>query len=524
MGRERRSRTVAGITLALACLAPTATFAAGQQQPEFTGRAVAHHPGGIAAAGVEAPAVQLFHTGSFGAGEPTIGVGRDGVVYSDNATKTLKSSDAGHTWQDITPPGHPISLDSYLYLDQATNRLFKSDLLSTCQNLGYSDDEGATWTSLPAACNLSDHQTIAAGPPRGSTPATYPHVVYNCSQSGGYNGFSTASLCDKSTDGGTTWTPTGTAAFSDPSPYGTGPGSGDSGFPGHCLGDIGHVFVADDGAFYVPRGWCGQPWLAMSRDEGATWTRVQVAHNGMNTTVSGGFGLVAPGSGQSDHEAAVVADKSGNLFFMWMALNRLPYVAVSTDHGTTWSAPQMVAPPGVDEAWGPSLGIDDNGTIALAYLGTSNSPGAPFTADYSGVAWTGYLALIEKPLDPDPLILSAAVSPPGHPLVQGPCGPDRCNPELDFIDVEIGPDGSAWGAFSDAYKDAANAANSVNRELVIGRLYAPGGSGPAPGQDVPEAPYAVLIPLAAVVIVAARFVLHRRRTPGRLGSPPRRPV
>ena len=30
-------------------------------------------------------------------------------------------------------------------------------------------------------------------------------------------------------------------------------------------------------------GWCGQPYLAISHDEGQTWTKVQVAKNGMPT-------------------------------------------------------------------------------------------------------------------------------------------------------------------------------------------------------------------------------------------------
>ena len=32
---------------------------------------------------------------------------------------------------------------------------------------------------------------------------------------------------------------------------------------------------------YLPRDYCSQPWLAISRDEGLTWETVQVAKNGM---------------------------------------------------------------------------------------------------------------------------------------------------------------------------------------------------------------------------------------------------
>ena len=47
----------------------------------------------------------------------------------------------------------------------------------------------------------------------------------------------------------------------------------------------------------------------------------------MLATLSGGFGVVAPGSGQSDYQATVAADGKGRVVFFWVALDRLPYVA-----------------------------------------------------------------------------------------------------------------------------------------------------------------------------------------------------
>ena len=462
----RHRLTRLGLALSVVAFVPavgasTKVFAAG---PISTTQSVAHHPGAVLAEGVTGPALELLGTGFNNAAEPTIGITRDGTVFADVMTKIVSSRDQGRTWKDVTPANRPVTLDPYLYVDPVTSRVFKSDLLGTCQQFSYSDDAGSTWTTVPAGCNLSDHQTIAAGPPVVSETIGYPNVLYNCSQSLGYNGYSTASVCDKSLDGGATWIPTGTPAFNDPSPYGVGPGSGDGGFPVHCNGDIGHVFVGNDGTLFVPRGWCGQPWVAISRDEGLTWTRSQVATNGMNTTLSGGFGLVAPGSGQSDHEAAVVADAKGNLFFLWMALDRLPYLAVSRDRGATWSAPMMVGAPGVNEAWGPALGIDPAGRVSVAYMGTSNSPGAPWTGSYAQATWTGYVSILPSPTDPKPVIFSAAASLPNRPLVRGACGPNRCDPVLDFIDVQSGPDGSAWGSFVDATK---------SKQLVVAHMFPP---------------------------------------------------
>jgi hypothetical protein len=419
------------------------------------------------AAGAAArPAAELLRTGFSGAGEPNLGIAADGTLYSTVMAKVVRSTDHGRHWKDITPGGHVLTLDPFLYVDKSTGRVYKSDLSGTCQALSWSDDKGASWTSSAAACNLSDHQSISAGPPRTSPTVGYRNVVYNCSQTAGYNGYSAASGCDKSLDGGLTWTPTGSYAFSDPSPYGTGENSGDSGVPGHCLGDIGAIHVAPNGTLYVPRGWCNQPWVAFSTDEGLTWTRTEVARNGMNTTLSGGFGVVAPGSGQSDYQATVMADAKGNVFFFWVAFDRMPYLAVSRDGGKHFGKPIRVAAPGLREAWGPAIDLDAKGRIALAYMGSTNSPGRPWTGSYKETTFTGYLARIANPLAARPTVVSAPVTRGDDAaLVHGACGPGRCNDaELDFIDVALAPDGSVYGAFVDS--------STSRHELVIGHLMA----------------------------------------------------
>ena len=410
---------------------------------------------------------ELLHTGFAHAGEPNIGIAKDGTIYSDVMSKVVRSTNGGHGWTDITPSTHVTSLDPYLYVDKATSRVYKADLAGTCQILSWSDDRGTTWTNAPAACNQSDHETLSAAPPPSPLVTVgYPNVLYDCSQTAGYNGFSAASGCARSLDGGLTWHPSGSYAFSDPSPYGAGSGSGDGGVPGACIGDVGPIHADPSGTLYVPRGWCGQPWLAISHDGGTTWSRVQVAKNGMNTSVSGGFGVVAPGSGQSDHEAAVMADGKGHVFFLWMALDRLPYLAVSSDGGKTFGAPLRVSPPSVREAWGPSLDLDSHGRLAIAYMGSTNSPGKPWTGSYALTTFTGYLEVINNPLVRRPAVVAAPVTGASNPLVRGVCGPGRCNDGvLDFIDVALAPNGDVYGAFVDTV-------GQVGDELVIGHLHA----------------------------------------------------
>ena len=243
-------------------------------------------------------------------------------------------------------------------------------------------------------------------------------------------------MCSKSLDGGLTFAPTGSPAFID----GQNSDPGVRGVPGLCDGVHGHGYVAPNGDVLLPRGWCGQPWLAISRDEGATWQRVQVAKNSMNTT----------DSGYPDHEAGVVADAKGNLYFTWVAKDRLPYLAISRDGGQTWGKPLMIAPPGVKEANLPGIDIGAAGKIAIVYMGSENSPGKPFPPDrYESVTWNGYVTMTTNALANDPIFYSASLNDPHEPLVKGRCGPFRCQAEYDFIDVNIGPDGTPWAVLVD---------------------------------------------------------------------------
>ena len=68
-------------------------------------------------------------------------------------------------------------------------------------------------------------------------------------------------------------------------------------------------------------------------------------------------------------------DRKGNIYYTWIARNRLPYLAISRDKGKTWSKPMMIAPPKVTEANPPAMDIGDTGKIAIVYMGTQNARG-----------------------------------------------------------------------------------------------------------------------------------------------------
>lgn len=428
------------------------------QQPAGP-RGVAHRAGGIRVASITALPRPEVHMVGVTAAEPTLGVDSDGNVFfvglEDTGTvlqaPVMRSADDGKTFTEVSPRVGPArvqfnSQDPLLYLDQGTDRVFTADLslIAGCSTtISYTDDQGETWSTTQLCLANTDHQNMFTGPPVTSTTTGYPNVVYYCAIDGGaLGGFGTITSCGKSIDGGRTWVRTGEPPFTD-DPTHTDPGH--FGVPGHCGGETGHGFADAKGTIYVPRGYCGQPWLAISDDEGLTWRRVQVADNGMPQQ-EGGLGL-------QDHEAGVAVDRDGTIYYLWTARDRLPYLAVSRDAGETWSKPMMIAPPGVTEAWGPAIEVGGNGKIAATYVASKDAPGgeAPTgTGDeYEEATWHPFITVTDRASARNPIFYSAQLTASQDPVVIGPCPVFRCAQQFDFIDVVIGPDGTPWSSFVD---------------------------------------------------------------------------
>jgi hypothetical protein len=437
------------------------------------GRAVAYHPGGrlIQSASVlaQAPSARLFFNG-YGGWEPSLGLDRQGTILyaaenSNSDAEFIRSRDGGRTWSPVNPPGDRITLDPYMYTDPQTGRVFYTNQVPlSCPKVWFSDDQGDTWTPS-AICGEFDNQVIYGGPApaAGPKPAGYPNVTYYCAiEAVATASASTSTECSKSLNGGLVWTPTGQPAY-PPQPH---PSPSDPSFP-FCNGAVGHHgAVGPDGTVYQPRMWCGHPYVAISHDEGSTWTRVQIAP---------GAALLAQ-DGTPTAQASAAVDTAGNVYFSWVGANHHPYMAVSRTGGRTWSTPIDLLPPGVRQVSGfnTSIVAGGRGRVAMLYMGSKQSPTTPAAA----TTWNGYVIETSGALDTDPVLYAASVNnPTTTPLNRGACGDVRCNVAGDFMDLVIGPDGAPWASLVDqcppGYPCPINATTQVitpRGEAVLGHL------------------------------------------------------
>jgi hypothetical protein len=337
----------------------------------------------------------------------------------------------------------PLSLDPYIWVDDNvdgdTARIFTIDLTLACSYMSFSDDGGASWITNPLSCGrpVNDHQTLFSGPPVSTPTVGYPNILYYC-----WNDVA-SSACSKSIDGGVSFHPTGSPAFG-----GAEPGNGDPGFFGQdgvCGGLHGHGNVSPQGVVYLPREYCGSPRLAISKDEGRTWTQATISEKIRSTSQpTGGAG-----------HPTVATDEKGNVYYVWIsAKTRQPYLSVSKDEGETWSKPVVAGPPGLAEANLPQIDARGEGKIALVYYASKDSPFQKCkleceNKEYEKTTWNAYITVSDDALSKNPTFYTGAISDHGDPLVRRECGPGRCQDVFDFIDVEIGPDGIAYGAFVD---------------------------------------------------------------------------
>ena len=383
--------------------------------------------------------------------EPTLGVTSDGSIYFQALEKTMKSSDHGATWTQVsTTLSSPTTLDPMLWVDPVTDRVFSNQLYLACSYLSYSDDGGATWISNPAACGVpvNDHQKVATGPyvegsplaPVGGVNPVYPNVVYYA-----YNAIA-GSRVAISVDGGLTFPYTGLA--NPPVPV----DEGDS----ECAAGLhGHITAGPDGVVYIPnRSSCsgpdgvGQsgPVVARSFDNGLTWDQV----------------LVHPDIGTSDHDKnpEVAIDVNNTLYITWPGADNRLYYAWSGDHGSTWSPAYLVTPQ-LGTATMPVIQAGDPGRIAMAYYAVEDPATVrgdegriqPPDLTNETARWNLYVTFSLNALDDLPTWTTWSLT--DDPIQIGPIStntgdaPAGSRNLLDFIDMVLDAEGRVYIAYAD---------------------------------------------------------------------------
>ena len=449
--------TVSALVVTALVSGPSGTLASAKGEPGSRG--VAHKENGKVVNSKNVPVGRTLPVGA-DAIEPTLGITKKGDIFytaASGGVDVFRSTDKGESWKMTSPSiagikAHPVTLDPYIYVSEPTGRIFNIDLTVACSYLSYSDDNGESWVNNPLACGrpVNDHQTLFSGPPVLTPPnPVYPENVSYC-----WNDFATGTSCSKSLDGGISWVVTGTRPFDGVNIEGQDATN-------LCGGFNGHGVVDKNGTIYLPKEFCGQPWLGISHDEGATWERVQVA---TNTTEFLGS------------DTSIAVDEKGNLYYAYESAKQMLYLVTSTDGGETWSKPMMVAAPKVNEVTLPTLDVGDPGKVAIAYMGTTNSPFKKCDPecsdeDYAKTKWNGYITTTVDALGKNPTYYSTAINPISDPIYQGRCDfSNRCSPILDFIDIEISPDGTPYGAFVDACLIACKATGAVDGSAgIVGR-------------------------------------------------------
>jgi len=433
-------------------------------------------------------------------------------------TYNLATSPAETTWSAVTADNQFASLDPILFTFDSLGHTISDQLISAlgyppgCSLMAETDNDGTSW--LPdEGCGLptsgSDHPTVGGGPYSTAVPLPAPNpvfsdAVYFCSQE-----IETA-YCARSDDGGLTFAP-GVPIYND---VANTPVSG-----GTCQGLHGHVKVSPvDGTVYVPNANCnGGPGLAVSTDDGLTWT-MRTVPNATTIDSTSGAG--------SDPSLWVASD--GTVYFAWQGPDTQGndahlYVAESQDEGVTWTHIQDVSgPDGIVNTVFPAVVAGDGDRAAVAFLG-AKAPGNYQAADYAGnfrlyIATTYDGGQTWKMVDATP---GAPVQAPGG-ICTGGSGCSGTNRNLlDFIDANLDKTGHVVVAYAEGCTGVCVTTNGATNtfDSLPSIAYQSGGDPLFASHDPtePAAPQAPL--LVSATAQSAGAVLLTWDLPDTGGSP-----
>jgi hypothetical protein len=274
-------------------------------------------------------------------------------------------------------------------------------------------NDGSTWTTADYHLeSTADWEKIFLGPapsPRtgAAQPVGYPNVVYVCANSP-QEVIGPGRACYKSLDGGASFSAAGFVFPSPAAPVGCPPLAANTGVVGR------------DGTVYIPQSCARATYLAVSRDEGTSYTWLPVA----GAPATNGLGAVVQ----------LAIDRADNLYMLWAEADALRLVS-SRDGGRSWSSALNLAAPGLHHIVLPALAAGARGALGIVYYATT-SPSAE--------TLSGYISQTTSALAPRPLVYAGAINDPARPIFKNYGGAD--SPRADFVGGAYDANGSFWGA------------------------------------------------------------------------------
>jgi hypothetical protein len=461
---------IAGGALALAGspAAAKATVAGAGCHPHWRVSAYRAASGASHPARAASPPVACAVQTGYPTSETTLAVANRGAILFSpaNSENTLaRSSDGGASWQLVGPARLQYTslwntVDPQVIVDRRTGRLFwihttytedlrwplpdqspASWLVPTAVANAHgfqvysSQDSGRSWrTADYSSEDTADWEKLFVGPPRppgtAPQPSRYPDVVYMCANaplevSGPGRG------CYRSLDGGATFMSIGYLTPSASAPAYCPPLAANTGA------------VGPDGTVYIPQSCAGGTYLAVSRDEGASFDWRQVTGAPADT----GLGAVAQ----------LAIDSAGDLYVLWLSSDTLE-LASSRDQGRTWRSPLTVSPPGLHNITLPALAAGARGQVGIVFYASGNPSAKQLSA---------YLAQTSGALTRAPLFYDGAVNDPARPIFvnygQG------TSPRADFISATFDSSGQLWGGLV-RQLGPVDASNRISTTGYLARL------------------------------------------------------
>lgn len=326
--------------------------------------------------------------------EPSLGVTREGILFTNLGSNVFRSLDNGTTWDNLGNPYPNVpNNDPDLAVDVDAT-VWESRLVGTvCNAVSVSQDLGATWSNNPAACFGPVHDRQYVIPTTGGTAYIYSHQLPTFQQ-----------LAMKTTDYGTTWLPVGPPEGLAPHHLlvNGGSGWGGGGFWNAKKDSVWFTFNYSEG----PLGSGSHAGYSMTSDGGATWTFAQAAKLTGNQL---GLGLVTG-----------AADDAGNVYLTWGESEGGEvsiWLARSTDEGATWLPKIRVDQPETGSKVFPVVVAGSAGKVAVAYYeGSMDAHPDQMTGTWNvTLAWThdalgngtwNHHVLTSKPVKSSPICIS----------------------------------------------------------------------------------------------------------------------